>query len=620
MASRFHSGLLLVPLLLAPGCSVTQSRIDAEIHGLAAQIGEASLSRPASLPPEPPPSQAPGWPETPTPEKQPSPLQPVAFVQNEPKPTRPERPRFPSDLPGAEAPPFQPPKDPARRKQAIRDYLPPIEPLPALPPPVLGPEGKPLSLADLQKLGKQYSPAIKNAIAAVEAARANAYDAGMYPNPSVAYEHDTVATGPAGYPGFWIDQIIKTGGKLTVAQAAATMDVLNAQLALRRAHSDLRYQIRGFYFAVLVARESLRVSEALFQFVNEIYEMQVERAMGPDVAVYEPMQLRPTVLQAQLAVITARNQYLAAWHQLAAVLGLPDLPLTLLEGQVDAPIPAFTYKDVAARLDKHTDVLSARVAIMKAKYNLMQQKLVPLPDVDMRVLVQKDFTAPPNQIAHSFVMSMPIPLWDQNRGGIRQAEWLLAQAAAGPDQARNALIGVLAEAYGRYQTAQRTVAIVQEQLRDQVRVYRGLRQRYETGAAGTVGFTDLFVAQQSLAGFIASYITALGSQWQAVVDVANLLQTEDLFGLQPPEPMPPTPDLNHLQPPPAPVADPPGPLASLLKLFQAPPAQESGVRSQESGPVPGSPQPLPPPAPLQLPPPGPALRGNSAASEQQEGN
>src|SRR5262249_23672767 len=143
----------------------------------------------------------------------------------------------------------------------------------------------------------------------------------------------------------------------------------------------------------------------------------------------------------------------------------------------------------------------------------------------------------------------------------------LARAAVGPDQARNALITTLADAYGRYLTAERQVEIVQEQLNDQVRAYRGLRDRYEAGGAGGVVFIDLFVAEQTLAGFVANYISALGQQWQAVVDVSNLLQTEDLEGISPQEGIPAPPDMNHLQPPAAPIADPPGPLTSLLKLF-----------------------------------------------------
>jgi hypothetical protein len=45
---------------------------------------------------------------------------------------------------------------------------------------------------------------------------------------------------------------------------------------------------------------------------------------------------------------------------------------------------------------------------------------------------------------------------------------------------------------------------------------------------------------------IGPYILALGSQWQAVVDVANLLQTEDLFQTNGVFPVAPVPNLEEL--------------------------------------------------------------------------
>ena len=52
----------------------------------------------------------------------------------------------------------------------------------------------------------------------------------------------------------------------------------------------------------------------------------------------------------------------------------------------------------------------------------------------------------------------------------------------------------------------------------------GIRERRQI--AVDVVFGDLVTAQQTLAGYITAYVTALGSQWQAVVDIANLLQTD----------------------------------------------------------------------------------------------
>ena len=96
-----------------------------------------------------------------------------------------------------------------------------------------------MTLADLQRLAATYSPAIKSAIAAVEAAKGAAKQAGAYPNPNFFFEQDTVGTGPGGYEGLGFNQVVKSGNKLKLQQAAAMMDLLNARLALRRAQIDV---------------------------------------------------------------------------------------------------------------------------------------------------------------------------------------------------------------------------------------------------------------------------------------------------------------------------------------------------------------------------------------------
>src|SRR5262249_2173230 len=143
--------------------------------------------------------------------------------------------------------------------------------------------------------------------------------------------------------------------------------------------------------------------------------------------------------------------------------------------------------------------------------------------VDARLLVQRDYTTPPNQISISVQVSVPVPVWDQNKGGIRQAEALLAQAVFGVDQARFALVNTLADAWNRYETARQQVDLTAQQVRDQIRAYRGVYARRQQDPTN-VSFGDVVTAQQTLAGYVAAYVTALGAQWQAVVDVANVLQ------------------------------------------------------------------------------------------------
>jgi cobalt-zinc-cadmium efflux system outer membrane protein len=456
-------------------------------------------------------------------------LQPVVYEQTDKLPPIQQRLPIPKELPGADAPEIEVPRDPAQRERYFRKLYPPVPELPPMPPPAPGPEARPMSLADLQRLGETYNPSIKTAFAAVEAARAAAFQAGMYPNPEIAWEHDTVETGPAGYPGGYFQQLIITGGKLTVQQAIVTMDVLAAQLALRKAKADMWTQVRSNYFAVLVALQGIRYSEALFKFAEYLYEYQIKQLQTSKLAAgYEPMQLRPLVLQARFDIIQARNKYAASWHQLAASLGLPDMPPSQLEGSAFMPIPEFDYSAAVARLEYHTDVRSALVSVQKAKYNLRYQKLVPLPDIGVRALVQKDYTTLPNQVVHSGIMYLTVPLWNANQGGIRQAEWQLAQAAADPVRARNDLISILADAYNRYVVARQQVEITQEQISDLLRAYIRAWERHQVQPL-VVSFSDLWPVQTTLEGYVGIYIGALGAMWQGAVDVANLLQTEDFF-------------------------------------------------------------------------------------------
>jgi cobalt-zinc-cadmium efflux system outer membrane protein len=223
-------------------------------------------------------------------------------------------------------------------------------------------------------------------------------------------------------------------------------------------------------------------------------------------------------------------------------------------------VPVFDYNDVLARvLAGHTDVVTAFNTIQRARFTLELAKVIPVPDVTLNVLVQKDYTAAPNLFVHSLQFGFPVPIFDQNRGNIKQAEGLLAQALAGPDQARNTLTTGLADAYNRYETARENVDISMLQIRDQVRAYRSLYARRQSDPTA-VSFGDVVTAQQTLGGYIAGYVTALGLQWTAVNDVANLLQTDDLFQVGPKQEVAPVPDLNQFMR-----------------------SQESGVGGQQSG-------------------------------------
>ena len=138
----------------------------------------------------------------------------------------------------------------------------------------------------------------------------------------------------------------------------------------------------------------------------------------------------------------------------------------------------------------------------------------------------------------------PIPVFDTNRGNIIAAEAALVRAGSEYDRTRNELLASLADIFARYQTAATTFQLYRGGiLADQVRAYRGVYRRYQVDP--DADFNDVLTAQQTLAGTISTYVQLLGDQWQAAVDLAGLLQIDDLFqmGQAAAEPVFPSPPL-----------------------------------------------------------------------------
>jgi cobalt-zinc-cadmium efflux system outer membrane protein len=473
-------------------------------------------------------------------------------------------PRVPPELPGSEAAPITPPpKEPKAKQRWIEQLYPELPPLAPEPKPLPGPEGRPYTLADLQQIAATNSPELRQAASDVEAARGALIQARAYPNPTVGWNVQPSNDGStAGVQGPFFDQTIKFAGKLKLASASAEMALRNAELAFRRARSDLSTRVRNAYFALLVAKETVRVNKALAQFTDEIYHLQVGLYQAGFGAAYEPMALRAIAYTTRLAYIQAIPTYVYAWKQLVAAIGLRQLPLTEVAGRIDAFIPNYDYDTLLAYvLRNHTDVLTARNGLDQARYNLKLAQITPYPDVDFNVSFLKEYALAPKQFVHTVTIGLPLPIWDQNKGNIISAEAALMRSSEEPHRVEESLTTSLATAYTGYKNNLEALEYYRRHiLPDQVRAYRGILERRQIDVA--VAFGDLLSQQQALVADVTAYLSILSSLWTSVVSVADLLQTDDLFQVGQPLAVPPLPDLEslpswpccHICPPPG--ADP----------------------------------------------------------------
>jgi cobalt-zinc-cadmium efflux system outer membrane protein len=341
---------------------------------------------------------------------------------------------------------------------------------------------------------------------------------------------------------------------------------------------------------VLVAQETVRATRALARFTDEHYLIQVENLKGTQVAAYEPKLFRSLAMQARGSYVQAVNGYYAAWKQLAANMGVPGMHPTEVAGSADMPIPMFRFDAILEHaLVHHTDVLTAQNSVQKNRYSLRLAQVTPIPDVDVRLMVQKDFTGTPFFVTPSVQVSVPFPVWDQNQGNIIQAQSTLMQSGEDVHQTRDELTRRLSEAYGRYESNRVLLEYYRDYiLPDLVQVFRGIYARWDRDPLAGLNFIDISTAQQNLATGITTYLATLGTLWTAVVDVADVLQTDDLFKLADGQCPAPVPDL--------------GQLLELPCSHPCSPLQDPALKGADPS-WPSAPPPPHPPAPPEMPKP-----------------
>jgi outer membrane protein, heavy metal efflux system len=443
--------------------------------------------------------------------------------------------RLPSDLPGANTPPMVAPSSKAPDSPEYRDEMrklfPALPTVPedprALPDPKLGKTG----LEALHQIARGNHPGLRVAAANVEAARGLMVQAGLPPNPTVGYQADTVRTlNTPGYKGAYLQQTIITARKLGLAAEAAAVDYSNAMIEQRKTWITVTSSIRRSYFQVLAARQRLVLAKALLELSERAYAAQIQLVAAGEAAPYEPLQLRVLTTQARATTIRAQQDAIAAWRGLAAATGVPDLDVSALEGRIDCSVPQITYEDALTRLSAvHTDLEIAQNTIQKRRTLVSLADRTPIPDLDVGIVVQRDYTFEPGGATYNLMLGGAIPVLNQNQGNRIAARAELVRASQNVSNTRNGLIGELAGAYGIYEANRQLAATFKtDALQDQVRAYRGVYQRYLADPSG-VSFNDVIVAQQTVAAVLSQYVDILGAQWQSVVDLGELLQVDDVF-------------------------------------------------------------------------------------------
>ena len=396
-------------------------------------------------------------------------------------------------------------------------------------PPADIPSG-PLTLQQLVITAMNRHPDLAIAQARAEAARGQFVQAGLYPNPTVAWSAEEMGQRPgaAGFQGPVFAQDFVTANKLAIAQAAAARDVEATDWQIISRRFDLLTRVRTAYFDVLSAQLAIEENEKIIKLAEDSLNAakKLQAAGGgikPDV-----LRAEIELSQSRIRLAIAQQGLTTSWKLLANTVGVADLPARALDGKLDQPAPRYEWQSaVNTMLQRSADLrgAQARVEQAQARLDLAQAEVCPNVNLKLRPF----YTFAEKRMELTVEAGVALPIFNRNQGNIRTAQADLARAGEEARLLELQLVDRLANAFQRYENARNQTEKYRTEILPKARQARDAVQLgYQAGAGDTkFDYTSVLQAQQTYVQAQLAYIQSLNDVWRAVSEIAGLLQQDD---------------------------------------------------------------------------------------------
>ncbi|MBI5760172.1 MAG: TolC family protein [Planctomycetales bacterium] len=316
-----------------------------------------------------------------------------------------------------------------------------------------------MTLEALVALGLEQNPRLAKVTFGVEVARGRAYQAGLYPNPTVALMWDELGdkTGRAGVNGLpFVTQEIVMGRKLKLSRAAAEREVEQASWGVMAERYAMLSEIRTAYFDVLALQERVRMLCEIRRYGRDVTKtVRSLRDEAKQLADIDVLPVEAELARYEADVESAQAEKAAAYKRLAALLGVHRLEITKVAGRLeDYSFPDYDAKGTPMYvLSVHPEIQIAQWGVEKARFVVQRAKAEPIPNlsIDTGYVRQNQNNSDDYRIG----VSASIPLFNRNQGNIRAAEAELCAAIQEVGRVENDLTNRVATALREFAAARK---------------------------------------------------------------------------------------------------------------------------------------------------------------------
>jgi len=358
---------------------------------------------------------------------------------------------------------------------------------------------------------------------------ANALQAGFLPNPALSVDvEDFRAGAPSGADvtetTVQVGQLFETAGKRSKRKQVAALERDLAEWDYTAKKLDVTTAVKKTFIDVLAAQRRLSFEKESYRLAGEIYDAVSHRVEAGKVSPVDEIKSGIVLSNARLKLQRAVKMLADARKQLAAVWGRHLPKFESVSGDFDVAVKPPPEEKLLEEISNNPDVARRRAEIEKKQAELALEKSQRIPDVTLSGGIR--YYNETDNDALVFGLSVPIPVFNRNQGGIASAEYGVFKAR---DELRALELRLRAEFSAIYMelSATFTEAVV---LKNDIvpaaeKAFRATQEGYRQGK---FGYLEALDAQRTFFETRERGIEALAAYRKALADANRLIGKNQL--------------------------------------------------------------------------------------------
>ncbi len=368
------------------------------------------------------------------------------------------------------------------------------------------------------------NPLLRRLESEISALNGTVIQVGLLPNPEIGTEIENFA-GQGDMKGFdkaettiYLSQLIETGSKRDKRHRIALSEKDSAIKDYEIAKLELMAATSKAFINVLSAQELYELDKALVRIAEKTAAAIEERVAAGKVSPVEKTRTLIELAAARNEAIQAHRELRAAKEELSSYWGSKQVFFDRAVGNLELIKEPQSQDKLIKMLNNSPYIAKWDSEIAKKRAELELARAKSIPDISLSAGV-RNFQET-DDTAFVFGITIPIPVFDRNQGGVMEAVARLESARHRKHATRISLKARILSGLQRLRAAYSQASVLKKEIMPQAQAaYQATEQGYVEGKFNLMQLLD---AQRTLFKVKRQYIAALKNYHLIRIDIEGL--------------------------------------------------------------------------------------------------